>query len=186
VDGFFTDNLTVTPLDLIDTNFEGLDLVFHLMVNEPLDFVYEIISIKDRLPVKGIVAHIERMSSQTEYLQEVKRYGWQVGLALDLHTPLESIDDSSWDQLEVLQLMSIEAGFQGRGFSPQVLSKISEAQTHLKSLGHSLELIIDGGIGSAQIEQLKPLGANGVVVGSAIWRAPDPGRAITELLHNLE
>jgi ribulose-phosphate 3-epimerase len=182
VDGFFTDNLTVTPLDLLTINFDGLEIIFHLMVNEPIDFVSEIVSIKDRLPVKGIVAHIERMSSQSEYIGEVKRHEWQVGIALDLHTPLESIESDAWDQLDILQLMSIEAGFQGQPFSAQVIPKCTEALVHLKTLGHSLELVADGGIGLAEIDQLKPVGVNSVVVGSDIWQAQDPSHAVESLI----
>ncbi len=186
IDGYFADNVTLTPLDLIELNLEGIDLIFHLMVNEPLDFVYEAVSIKDRLPIKGIVAQIERMTQQREYIQEVKRHDWQVGLALDLHTPLESIDDESWDQLDILQLMSIEAGFQGRAFSPQVFTKIIEARQHLQQINHSLELVLDGGIKLEMLEQIRPTNIESIVVGSGLWATPDPTETIQSFLDNLE
>ncbi len=185
VDGFFADNMTLTPLDLLDFNFDGLELYLHLMVNEPLDFVFEAISIRERLPIVGIVAQIERMTYQSEYIQEVKRHGWKIGMALDLHTPLEAIDENSWDQLDMLQLMSIEAGFQGHAFSSQVLPKVTEAQQHLKSLNHELELILDGGIKVENVETALQSGVNSVVVGSGIWASPDQDQALTSFIQKL-
>jgi len=185
VDGFFANNMTLTPLDLIDLNFDGLEIYLHLMVNEPLDFVFEAISIKERLPIKGVVAQIERMTYQSEYIQEVKRHGWKIGLSLDLHTPLEAIDVNSWDQLDTLQLMSIAAGFQGEAFSPQVLPKVAEAQTYLKSINHELELILDGGIKLDNFEAAQQSGVNAVVVGSGIWASPDPAAALNGFLQKV-
>ncbi len=186
VDGFFADNLTITPMDLVDINFEGLEIVFHMMVNEPLDFVYEAISVKDRLPIKAMVAHIEHMSNQYAYVEEVKRHGWQVGMCLDLHTPLESIDDETWDQLDILQLMSTEAGFQGKQFSPLIFPKITETLAKLKSLNITPEVSVNGGIGLAQIDQLKAAQVSSVVVGSDIWGASDPRSSIEALVQKVQ
>jgi ribulose-phosphate 3-epimerase len=186
VDGYYADNLTVTPLDLLDVNFDGLEIVFHLMVNEPLDFVYEAISIKERLPISGIISQLEHMSYQRDYLQEVKRQGWKVGLSLDLNTPLEAIEEASWDRLDILQLMSIEAGFQGTPFSEHIFPKIAEAKQYLHSIDHSLELLIDGGIKLEMAASLLDKGADGAVVGSGIWETPDPSQTMNGFLEQFQ
>jgi ribulose-phosphate 3-epimerase len=156
------------------------------MVNEPLDFVYEAISIKERLPIKGIISQIERMSLQRDYIEDVKRQGWQVGFSLDLATPIEEIEEASWDRLDVLQLMSIEAGFQGTPFSQLIFPKITETQQHLQSIDHKLELLVDGGIKLEMASSLLNKGIDGAVVGSGIWQAPDPTDAITGFIKELQ
>lgn len=186
VDGYYADNLTVTPLDLLDINFDGLEIVFHLMVNEPLDFVYEAISIKERLPIAGIISQIEHMSYQRDYIQEVKRQGWKVGLSLDLETPLEEIEEASWDQLQFLQLMSIQAGFQGTPFSDHIFAKVSQAKEYLQAIDHSLELLVDGGIKLDMAASLLNKGIDGVVVGSGIWQSPDPTKTMDGFLQQFQ
>lgn len=182
VDGYYADNLTVTPLDLLDVNFDGLEIVFHLMVNEPLDFVYEAISIKERLPIAGIVSQIEHMSYQRDYIQEIKRQGWKVGLSIDLPTPLEEIDESSWDQLDILQLMSIQAGFQGTPFSEQVFPKITQAKQYFQSIDHSPQIWVDGGIELEMSASLLSQEVDGVVIGSEIWQSPNPTKTLESLM----
>src|SRR5690606_11795580 len=94
IDGYFVDNITVTPADLIDLDFGDLEIDFHLMTQEPLDFVREIIDYQDDLPVRSVIGQIEQMSNQELFIDEVRRYDWNVGLSLNLNTPISEIDSS--------------------------------------------------------------------------------------------
>lgn len=173
VDGFYTDDLTIFPEDLTHVDFGELKLDFHFMVNEPLDMVLETVAIKNKLPIRAMIAQVERMSSQAGYLEEVKRQGWKKGLSLDLHTPLESIDDESWADLDILQIMGVEAGIQGQNFSPQALDKIKEARQVIKSKGLDIEVVVDGGVKPDNVTQILEAGADSVAVGSALWESTD-------------
>ena len=189
VDGQFANNLTITPLDLLDADFGDLKIDLHLMVEEPMDFVYEAVSIKKELPIRAIISQVERMSYFEDYLEEVKKHEWQVGLSLDLHTPVEEIKPFL-KKLNVLQLMTVEAGEQGQEFQSQALKKIQTLNTKFQTndkLQNSnnkkgFELIVDGGVKLENIDQLRKTGVDSICVGSALWQAKDINKAIQELI----
>lgn len=170
IDGYFTDNLTITPTSLEEYEFSDLQLDFHLMTQEPIDFVREISEISDHLPVRAIIGQVEQMSSQADFIDEVKRE-WKVGLSLNLYTPLEAIDDQSWERIDIIQLMSIEAGEQGRDFSETIYEKLEELQDFIARNEYQIEVIIDGGVSFESIDELASYDVDAVSVGSALWKA---------------
>ncbi|MEN8253151.1 MAG: hypothetical protein ABFQ62_02105 [Patescibacteria group bacterium] len=180
VDGQFADNLTITPLDLLDADFAGLKIDLHLMVEEPMDYVYEVVSVKKQLPIRAILSQVEKMSYFEDYIEEVKKHDWKVGLSLDLHTPLEEVKEVL-STLDILQIMTIEAGFQEQDFQEQALEKISvEGRPDSDWKNQNIELIVDGGVKLKHLGQLKKLGIDGVSVGSALWQAEDIQKIIQE------
>jgi len=181
IDGFFTDNLTITPIDLPDLEFEQLQADLHLMVTEPLDFVFEVVSALDTERIRAVISQVEQMSNQAEYLEEVKKHGWLAGLSLDRFTPVEAIDDDSWQSVDIIQLMTIEAGTQGQVFQPAVLEKVAEIKAKIAEQDRAIELIIDGGVKLENLSQLADLELDGAAIGSAIWQAPEPVEALGEL-----
>ncbi len=177
IDGLFADNSTLTPLDLVNVNHGELEIDFHLMTEEPMDYVQELISIKGHLPIRSVIAQIERMSSPQSYLKEVKVQGWKAGFSLDLYTPVSAIDVDCWDDLDIVQLMTIESGFQGQEFSGRALEKLTEIHQHSQS---EIEIIIDGGVKADQLPLLNEKQVGGVTVGSGFWQTSDPVAAIQQ------
>lgn len=182
IDGSLIDNLTVTPLDLKGVNFGKLQIDIHIMTEEPMDYVWETISIKESLPVRAIIAQVERMGSQENFIEEVKKQGWLTGLSLNLHTPLAAIKNNLLHELDIIQLMGIEAGFQGRKFQKQVLSKISYTKKLATHYHTSLEIMVDGGVKVSNARQILEAGATGLVVGSCLWKAPEIDIVISQFL----
>lgn len=180
IDGLFADNLTVTPVDLIATEFAPLTLDFHLMTEEPMDYVYELGGVKEYLPIRRVYGQVERMSFQADFLQEVRVNGWEGGLALDLFTPLDAIDDDVWQNLSALLLMSVEAGQQGETFHDSIFAKIKEVSEHVEK-SSSLSIVLDGGIKQSLLPKLRDAQIAEAVVGSAIWQAAEPLHALEEL-----
>jgi ribulose-phosphate 3-epimerase len=178
IDGYFVDNITLGPLDITQADYGELEIDFHLLVEEPIDFVHEIIAIKEYLPIRAVIAQIERMSHQDDYLQEVLSHGWLAGLSLDLHTPVASIDEASWKYLDIVQLMTIQAGAQGNEFHQQALDKITQIrQQSQKQSPKKVEIIVDGGVKFEEIKLLKQHKVESAVIGSGLW---DPVQAIKE------
>ncbi|MBP7768843.1 hypothetical protein KA082_03355 [Candidatus Woesebacteria bacterium] len=171
IDGKFADNITITPADLPYLDFSHLECDIHLMTEEPMDYVFELSGLKSMIPVRAVLGQIERMSKQTFFLEEVQKQGWKPGLSLDIFTPLESIDEESWQFIEVIQLMSVEAGAQGQDFNQLVLEKIKELQQFLTSQKLEAEICIDGGINQKSITGVKRLGVDSIVVGSSLWES---------------
>lgn len=178
IDGQFVDNETVTPTDLIEVDFGELSIDLHLLTEEPLDYVYETIEHKDAFTARSIIGQVERMSSQEDFVNTVKKNEWQVGLSLDLFTPFDAIEEASWAQLDIVQLMSIEAGFQGKEFHPTAFEKIRQLVALRKSLGRKFEIIIDGGVKPALLSKLEKAGVDSVVVGSGLWESQDLEKAV--------
>ncbi len=174
LDGQFADNMTVTPIDLINLDFGELEADFHLMVEEPLDYIQEILGCEEQLPVRAVVAQIERMTSQKEVLQQLKKNKIQAGLSLDLFTPVEEIDWTNAQDLDVIQLMGIEAGFQGQKFDERVMNKLKLLRKKLKKQQLLVEIIVDGGVKFEQIKSLTKASVDAVAIGSLLWESDHP------------
>jgi len=176
VDGFYADNLTISPQNLLEIDFGDLEIDLHLMVEEPMDMMTEIEQIIDHLPIRTVIAQIEKMTYQLDFVTDLKKMGLKAGLSLDLYTPLDSLDEGILDKLDVLQFMGIEAGFQGQQLSKHVFDKVKTftKQENLQNRdGLPIEIIFDGGVTEANLKQLQALGISSFAIGSTLWQAPD-------------
>ncbi|MBI1863602.1 hypothetical protein HYS03_00075 [Candidatus Woesebacteria bacterium] len=157
IDGKFANNKTIDPsiLSHIDTS---LFLDFHLMVHEPINWIERCV----RANADRIVGQIEMMKSQKDFVEKVLSFNLQVGLALDLQTELTDLNEDLLNDLDVVLLMSVKAGFGGQEFNEGVVKKLKE----IKSIGaHSFKICLDGGVDMQMIPNLEELGVNEVVMG---------------------
>lgn len=176
IDGFFADNLTVTPQSLLEVDFGDLQLDLHLMVEEPMDLMAEIEAAMEHLPIRAIIAQIEKMTYQNDFVEDVKKMGFKVGLSLDIFTPLDSLDEGILNKLDFIQFMGIEAGFQGQKLNPTIFAKLTDffgQPTLINRDGLPLEVIFDGGVTEANINKLIDLGIASFAIGSTLWQAND-------------
>lgn len=171
IDGNFADNVTITPLDLPDFDFDSLELDLHLMTHEPLDFVYEAKEVAETVPIARVIGQIEKMTSQEMFVEEVKKQSWIAGLSVDLYTPLSELSEDVLEEVGVLQIMGIQAGFQGQEFVEHTYKVVAEARKLLDRVNPQAELLVDGGVKPDQLSQLVELGVDGVAVGSVLWKA---------------
>jgi len=171
VDAIFADNITLNPSDLVDFDFGKLLIDFHLMTEEPMDYVWELIDCGQQLPTQSVIAQVEKMSYQLDFLEEVKKAGWQAGLAINLFTPLETIEEAAWEYLDQVLLMAVEAGEQGQGFNFSVFAKIEELKILIKKFNKESKISIDGGIKLEQLKFLQKAGVDQIAVGSALFNA---------------
>jgi ribulose-phosphate 3-epimerase len=181
IDGLFADNLTVSPSDLMVLDFGKLKLDLHLITEEPLDFVHEALECTDSLPIRGVVAQIERMSYQDQYVTELKKNKLKVGISLDLFTPISEINENIFPDLNYIQLMAIEAGFQGQKLNESIYQKVADLKQYLTKRQLQCEIIVDGGVKLNNLEKLKQVGVDAVAVGSMLWTAENP-REVTEII----
>ncbi|MFZ5438151.1 MAG: hypothetical protein ACOZAK_03820 [Patescibacteria group bacterium] len=176
IDGFFADNLTVTPQSLLEVDFGDLQLDLHLMVEEPMDMMAEIEAAMEHLPIRAIIAQIEKMTYQHDFVEDVKKMGFKVGLSLDIFTPVDSLDEGILNKLDFIQFMGIEAGFQGQKLNSTIFTKLTDffsQPTVTNRDGLSLEVIFDGGVTEANIDQFIDLGISSFAIGSTLWQADD-------------
>ena len=181
VDGIFADNHTFTPQDLVDVDFGNLQIDFHLMTEEPMDYVWELEEYCRHLPIRAVFGQIEKMTYQEAFLEEIKKQDWRAGLALDLYTPLESIDENSWEWMDAILLLGVEAGASGQSQKPFLFEKIQAAKQKILQT-EPLKIFVDGGVNKENIEKLQAQGIDGVTVNSAFNQAKNYQQAVEEFL----
>ncbi len=129
---------------------------------------------------RNVTVHAEACTDPRAVARDIRAAGALAGLALKPATPLEDYLELLTD-FDTLLVMTVEPGFGGQAFIPDVLSKVRRAR-ELTDAGHlRLFLEVDGGINADTIEQAAAAGADVFVAGSAVYGADDPSRAIAAL-----
>ena len=178
IDGQFADNVTVAPLDLTVADFDPLKIDFHLMTDEPMDYVYECEALKGYLPIRRMIGQVERMSHQQDFVWSVKANGWEASLALNLFTPLDAIEKEVWPELDHILLLGVEAGQQGQVLHNHLFEKLHEISE--MNLTRKLSVSVDGGVKLNTAPAILKYAVDELVVGSGIWHSDDPVQAIEE------
>ncbi|MCL5439180.1 MAG: HisA/HisF-related TIM barrel protein [Patescibacteria group bacterium] len=163
IDGKFAPNTTF--LDPAPFKKYSNDFFFEvqLMVDEPINYLKPFAN----SGFKRFLGQIEKMSSQEEFIAQGQLLG-EVGLAIDLPTPIDSIK-VPFDGLDCLLFMSVKAGFSGQKFSENILEKIRSARQKT-----SIPIEIDGGVNEENIKRLLESGVNRFIATSAIFGSDNP------------
>lgn len=144
IDGKFAPTETVIPEILlnIDTivDFEG-----QLMVERPEDWV-------ERCAASGMTAlygHVEKMEDRARFIADAQAAGMKAGLAFDIDTPLDGLEDVI-NNLDGVLLMSVKAGSQGiQKFDDRVLAKIKK----VREMSEFVTIVVDGGLNVENIKK---------------------------------
>ncbi len=137
----------------------------HLMVEEPEMVIRDWLEVVDR-----IIVHAEATDRLEEIIDSFSLSRVKFGVALLLPTPIETLGPYL-SKINLIQLMSIaEIGAQGHGFDDRVLEKIKV----LRSLAPNVIIQLDGGVNQETAKVALAAGVDNLIVGSAIWRTPDP------------
>jgi ribulose-phosphate 3-epimerase len=177
MDNHFVPNLTLgLPVVQSLLNSTDLPLDCHLMIDDP-----------DRWAIGyaeagayNVTVHVEAAADPVKIANDLRAAGAKAGLSVKPGTPLEDHLDAL-RHYDTLLVMSVEPGFGGQSFMPQVLDKVRTARG-LVDTGHLKLLIeIDGGINTETIEQAAEAGVDCFVAGSAVYSADDPARAVAAL-----
>lgn len=127
-----------------------------------------------------LVFHIEATDDHIAAAKQLHDLGVQAGFAIKPGTPIEPyLDDIG--HFEQVMVMSVEPGFGGQKFMPEVLSKVATLRERIEEAGLSTIIGIDGGISASTIELAAEAGVNAFVAGSAVFGAEDPAEAVETL-----
>lgn len=160
-DGLFSDLLSIAPADLQEINLDSLKVDLHLLVDDPTEYIEECVALN---PAR-LVAQIERMGSQTRYLETVAGYGGFGGLALLIDTPIEAIEEAALQLAKSIILLEIPPGTSGSPFDVRVLEKIKNLRVVYPGT-----IIVDGGINPETYKQAMAAGADEASANSSYWR----------------
>ena len=177
MDGHFVDNISFGPA-VIQTVHESNDIFLdvHLMISRPDHYLQRFITAGSDL----ITVHVEAEHDVAETLRRIREAGCKAGLALNPATPL-SAAVPFLDHIDLLLCMTVVPGFGGQAFMPEVLEKITAAVQIRETKGLAYHVQVDGGIATPTAAACYAAGANVMVAGSSIFRAPDTAAAITSI-----
>lgn len=171
MDGEFVPNKTVQPEDMKDFK-TNLMKEAHLMVNDNEKYVEAFLD----LDFDMIIVHYESCEDVSGIIKKVKDRGKKIALAINPPTPLSAIKDYL-DDLDMVLIMTVNPGFSGQGFDPNVLPKIRE----LRSMKRDLDIQVDGGIKVGTVKLAAEAGANIFASCSGIFKFEDKGKAVEAL-----
>jgi ribulose-phosphate 3-epimerase len=178
MDGRFVPNLTIGPLvvEALRPHTERV-LDCHLMIEEPERYVAEFA----RAGADTLTVHVEACRHLHRNLQQIRglphHAGGRVlaGVSLNPHTPASAV----FHVLELCDLvlvMSVNPGFGGQAFIPQVRPKIRELRAEIEARGLTTRIEVDGGITVDNVDVVASDGADTFVSGSGVLRSRQFGR----------
>ena len=176
MDGRFVPNITIGPL-IVDAirpmTQKPLDV--HLMIVEPEKYVEGFA----KAGADIISVHAEHNASPHLHrtLGQIKELGKQAGVVLNPGTPLELIEHAL-DLCDLVLIMSVNPGFGGSSFIPSMVNKNQKLRQICDERGLDPWIEVDGGLKPGNTWQVLEAGANAIVAGSAVFKAPSYAEAI--------
>jgi ribulose-phosphate 3-epimerase len=168
MDGRFVPNITIGPPIVAALRAATtLPLDVHLMIVEPERYVDAFVD----AGADVVTIHVEAAMHLDRTVQQIHARGAKAGVALNPHTPEESVR-YVLDSVDLVLVMSVNPGFGGQSFLPGVLGKLGSVREALARRGRNeVRLQIDGGIGPTTAAAAARAGADVLVAGSAVLRA---------------
>lgn len=180
MDGHFVPNLSFGPditkaVDVITD--QTLDV--HLMIQEPAQWV-------DTYAKAGadcIIFHVEAVEDEAAALAlaaKIRELGVRAGFSIKPNTPIEPWLDKL-SHFDLALVMSVEPGFGGQKFMPEMLDKVRKLRSAIDEQGLDTLIEIDGGISADTIAQSAEAGCDAFVAGSAIFKQADRAAEVENL-----
>ncbi len=182
MDGRFVPNITIGPLiveAIRPVTQKPLDV--HLMIVEPEKYVADFA----KAGADIISVHAEHNASPHLHrtLGQIRELGKQAGVVLNPSTPLELIE-YVLELCDLVLIMSVNPGFGGQKFIPEILPKIRKLRAICDERGLDPWIEVDGGLKGDNTWQVLEAGANAIVAGSAVFKAKDYAQAIEGIRHS--
>ena len=165
MDGIFVPSISF-GMPVLKSIRSGTNLVcdVHLMITEPIRYVEDFAKAGADL----ITIHLESCEDVDATIANIKACGCKVGISIKPNTPVSALQPYL-DQVDMILIMSVEPGFGGQKFIPSSLEKISETKAMIDAKGLSIDIQVDGGIYTHNVEEVLKAGANIIVAGSAVF-----------------
>lgn len=180
MDGVFVPNISFgMPVIQAIAKHAKKPLDVHLMIVDPDRYIQTFAD----LGADVLTVHAEACPHLHRTLGAIRKAGMKAGVALNPHTPVETLRDVAGD-LDLVCLMSVNPGFGGQSFIERTFAKTTALRTLLDQEGAKEALIeIDGGVGMGNARALVDAGANVLVAGSSVFRSEDPMAAALNLVN---
>jgi ribulose-phosphate 3-epimerase len=169
MDSHFVPNLTFGEpvLNKIKT-ISKHKLDAHFMVTNPDFFVENFKSVG----LHNFTFHWEAVTHHDRLIQKIKEHYPSVGISLNPSTPVSLVPNYIWSKVDLVLLMSVNPGFGGQKFIPEIVDKVIELDQIRHSNNLNFQIQVDGGINEQNAGYLIQAGANNLVAGSYIFSEP--------------
>lgn len=169
MDGIYVPNITFgAPIIKKIRPVTSLPFDVHLMISQPERFIEDFV----KAGADIITVHAEATTHLHRTIQYIKSFGVKAGVSLNPATPL-SVLDYVIEDLDLILIMSVNPGFGGQSFIPQVKEKIRSTRKLIDDKKLDILLEVDGGVKLDNAKEIMNLGANMLVVGSDIFGHED-------------
>jgi ribulose-phosphate 3-epimerase len=169
MDGHFVPNLTVGPV-IVEAcrKVTHLPLDVHMMVESPENLLSAFANAGSNI----LSVHVEACPHLHRTIQTIHELGCKAGVVLNPTTPADLVRPIL-PMVDLVLVLSVNPGYSGQSFLPEVLPKLSDLREELEKLNQPVFLEIDGGINASTLPLARAAGANVFVAGNAIFKYPD-------------
>ena len=148
----------------------------HLMIEEPEKYAEAFAKAGANI----LSVHIETCRNLHRNIQQIKALGMKAGVAVNPHTPINLLADIIED-IDLVNLMSVNPGFGGQKFIPYTLTKIKQLSALIKERGVQVDIEIDGGVTIDNAKAIIDAGATVLVAGNTVFKSANPIETIAAL-----
>jgi len=177
MDGNFVPNISFGPR-IVESikSITSLPLEVHLMVEKPENHIKSFINAGGDI----VIVHYETSKHLDRLIQTINEAGVKSGIALNPATTL-SVIEYLINKIDVLLVMTVNPGFGGQKFIPEMIAKIEKARKIIDNQKKSISLEVDGGINLDNIYQVVKAGAEIIVAGQIISKSSNPEMIIKKI-----
>ena len=169
MDGHFVPNLTIGPPVIKNLRkYTKLPFDVHLMISP----VHEYIENYANAGADIITIHPEATGNLKESISLIKKFGKKVGVSLNPKTEIKTLIDEI-NNIDLVLVMSVNPGFGGQKFMPEVLDKIKELKTIKDKNQYHFDIEVDGGINFSNTKVVLEAGADILVSGTTVFKEND-------------
>ncbi len=177
MDGSFVPNITFgAPVISAIKKCTPLKFDVHLMIDKPLRFIKDFAQAGADI----ITFHTEAGSPVYETIEKIRSFGCVPSLCVRPSTSVEEVFPFL-DKIGMVLVMTVEPGFGGQPFIEDMLPKIAQLRHECKKRGLAVDIEVDGGINEETASLAASNGANVMVAGSFVFKAPDAAEAISRI-----
>jgi len=177
MDGRFVPNITLgmPVVESLRAN-TSLELDCHLMIVEPSRYAEAFV----KAGANWVSVHQEADPHLHRTLAAIRAAGAKAGVVLNPSTPVETLVDLVGD-FDFVLLMSVNPGFGGQKFIPRIVDKVRRLDALRTERQTPFAIQVDGGVSRDNAGDLVAAGADLLVAGNAVFKAPDPAQAMADL-----
>lgn len=180
MDGRFVPNISMGPFIVNHVNnCTQLPLDVHLMIEDPSRYLKDFVDAGADI----ITVHWESDRHIHRLIQQIKTFDCKAGIAFNPATPLHGLEYII-DMVDLVLIMSVNPGFGGQSFIPQVLDKIKKVKEMASDRDKDILIEVDGGINPQLAPEVVAAGANLLVAGSSVFKHPEGPKKGLEALKN--